>query len=70
MSEERVVCGTVTAGVELGCLMLAGYQLVGGPRELLRPGATVRVTGHPEPDMITFAQQGVPFVVTTAEPLN
>ena len=70
MNQERVVCGTVTAGVELGCLMLAGYQLVGGPRELLRPGATVRVTGRPAPDMITTAQQGVPFVVTTAEPLN
>jgi hypothetical protein len=67
---ELVVSGTVTAGVEYGCLMLDDYQLVGGPRELFPPGTRVRVTGRPEPRMMTTAQQGTPFVVTGVELLT
>jgi hypothetical protein len=61
--------GTVEAGVEAGCLLLRGYQLIGGPRDLLRPGARVRVTGRPAPRLMTTAQQGTPFVVERAEPI-
>lgn len=61
---------TVTAGVEFGCLLLNGHQLTGGPREMLRPGLHVRVTSRPEPRVMTIAQQGMPFVVTRAEPLS
>ena len=70
MAGDRVLTGTITSGVEYGCLMLNGFQLIGGPRELLRPGTRVRVSGRPAPDMLTTAQQGVPFVVAAAQPLD
>ncbi|MGR6317245.1 hypothetical protein Q2K19_06750 [Micromonospora soli] len=58
--------GTVQAGVEPNCLLLDGNLLVGGPRDVLTPGARVTVTGHPQPDMMTTCQQGTPFVVESA----
>lgn len=58
--------GTVQAGVEPGCLLLDGYLLVGGPPAVLTPGATVRVTGKIQPDLMTICQQGIPFLVETA----
>lgn len=69
-ADVQVVSGTVMAGVEYGCLMLHGYQLIGGPRELFPPGTRIRVTGRPAPRLMTTAQQGTPFVVTSAEPLD
>ncbi len=60
--------GTVSQGVEPNCLLLDGYLLVGGPRDVLRPGATVTVTGRSQPDMMTTCQQGTPFVVESARP--
>ncbi|MEU5786553.1 hypothetical protein ABZ754_02335 [Micromonospora purpureochromogenes] len=60
------VTGTVEAGVEPNCLLLAGYQLIGGPRDVLTAGARVTVTGQPKPDMMTTCQQGTPFVVDSA----
>jgi hypothetical protein len=60
--------GTVQAGVEADCLLLQGYLLVGGPRDLLRGGDRVTVTGRVQPDLMTTCQQGTPFVVETAEP--
>ena len=69
-TDLRVLSGTVTAGVEYGCLLLDRYQLVGGPRELLTPGTRVRVTGRPDPTLRTTAQQGTPFVVSAVEPLD
>ncbi|TDC83021.1 hypothetical protein E1193_10175 [Micromonospora sp. KC606] len=60
------VSGTVTAGVEPGCLMLDGFQLLGGPRDVLTPGAKVTVTGKPQPDLLTTCQQGTPFTVESA----
>ncbi len=58
--------GTVQAGVESGCLLLDGYLLVGGPRAVLIPGASVLVTGKVQPDLMTTCQQGIPFLVETA----
>ncbi|WBB72804.1 hypothetical protein O7602_24370 [Micromonospora sp. WMMD1128] len=58
--------GTIRAGVEPNCLLLDDHLLVGGPRDLLKPGAKVQVTGRPEPGMVTTCQQGTPFVVESA----
>ncbi|MFC4148339.1 hypothetical protein ACFO0M_18970 [Micromonospora mangrovi] len=60
--------GTVQGGVEPNCLLLDGNLLIGGPRDLLKPGAKVTVTGRPQPDMMTTCQQGTPFVVESAHP--
>ncbi|GAB3170621.1 hypothetical protein FHX75_12277 [Micromonospora palomenae] len=60
------ISGTVEAGVEPNCLMVEGYQLIGGPRDVLTVGARVTVTGQPKPDMMTTCQQGTPFVVESA----
>ncbi len=65
----QVLSGTPQPGVEWGCLMLQGYQLIGGPRDLLGAGVPVRITGRAQPRMLTTAQQGIPFVVERAEPL-
>jgi hypothetical protein len=62
--------GTPSPGVESGVLMLQGYQLIGGPRDLLHAGRPVRVTGRPDPDLMTTGQQGTPFLVHSAEPLT
>ncbi|MFD6680946.1 hypothetical protein [Micromonospora parva] len=58
--------GTVQGGVEPGCVLLDGYLLLGGPRDVLTPGTRVEVTGRVEPGMMTTCQQGTPFVVTAA----
>ncbi|MEU4378948.1 hypothetical protein [Micromonospora echinofusca] len=58
--------GTVTSGVEPNCLLLDNYLLVGGPRDLLKPGAKVTVTGRVQRDLLTTCQQGTPFLVETA----
>ncbi|MEU8327207.1 hypothetical protein [Micromonospora sp. NPDC048839] len=58
--------GTVQSGVEPNCVLLDGYLLLGGPRDVLTPGARVEVTGRAEPDMMTTCQQGTPFVVSNA----
>ncbi|TDC36135.1 hypothetical protein [Micromonospora sp. KC213] len=60
------ISGTVTSGVEPGCLLLDGYQLIGGPRDVLTPGAKVTVTGKPQADLLTVCQQGTPFKVESA----
>lgn len=58
--------GTVQGGVEPGCVLLDGYLLIGGPKDVLTPGARVEVTGRVEPGMMTTCQQGTPFVVAAA----
>ncbi|MFI9641912.1 hypothetical protein ACIG87_17905 [Micromonospora sp. NPDC051925] len=58
--------GTVESGVEPGCLLLDGHQLVGGPKDVLVAGARVSVTGRAQPDLMSTCQQGVPFVVESA----
>lgn len=62
--------GTAEPAVEAGGLLLQGYLLIGGPRELLGGGRPVRVTGRVQPDLLTIWQQGTPFVVETAEPAD
>lgn len=63
-----VVTGTVTSGVEPGCLLIGEYLLVGGPRDVIKAGAKLTVTGKVQPDMMTTCQQGTPFMVQTAKP--
>jgi hypothetical protein len=58
--------GVVTSGVEPGCILLNGYLLLGGPRETLRAGAKVRVTGRIQVGLLSTCQQGTPFVVENA----
>ena len=58
--------GTVTEGVESGCLLLAGYLLINGPADIVRAGAKVRVTGTVRTDLVSTCQQGTPFMVTSA----
>ncbi|GAB3945807.1 hypothetical protein [Micromonospora vulcania] len=58
--------GTITGGVEPNCVLLDGYLLIGGPRDVLAVGARVVVTGRVEPGMMTTCQQGTPFVVEGA----
>lgn len=53
--------------MEPNCLLVDGYQLIGGPRDVLAVGAKVTVTGQPKPDMMTTCQQGIPFVVEAAK---
>jgi hypothetical protein len=59
--------GTLRAGVEKGCLLLATkdgiYLLVGGPRAQLEPGAAVEVFGALDDTRASTCQQGRPFLV-------
>ena len=65
---EVTVTGTVSEGVEPGCLLLGGYLLVGGDRSKLQPGARVAVTGRVDRDLLSTCQQGDPLVVASIEP--
>ncbi|MEQ4301198.1 hypothetical protein ABNF97_07380 [Plantactinospora sp. B6F1] len=58
--------GTVRAGVELNCVLLDDYLLVGGPRDVLTPGARVTVVGEVRANLMTTCQQGTPFQVHSA----
>jgi hypothetical protein len=66
------VTGTVTQGVEPGCLLLDGgggpYLLVGGDRARLTPGRRVAVTGRVDRGLLSTCQQGEPLVVASVEP--
>jgi hypothetical protein len=65
---KLTLTGIPEPAVEAGGLLLDGYLLLGGPRELLGEGRPVRVTGRVQPDLLTIWQQGIPFVVESAEP--
>jgi hypothetical protein len=65
-SGTTTVTGTVATGVEPNCVLLNGYLLLGGPRELFTAGALVTVSGRVEPTMMTTCQQGIPLVVESA----
>jgi hypothetical protein len=58
--------GTVTEGVERGCLLLEGYLLINGPADVVRAGVKVRVTGTVRTDLVSTCQQGTPFMVSSA----
>lgn len=71
-SAAQTLSGTVTAGVEPNCLLLAG----GGKEHLLifddetmkaaaKVGTQVTVEGREQPDMMTTCMQGTPFLVTS-----
>ncbi|MGW4465692.1 hypothetical protein [Micromonospora sp. NPDC004704] len=60
--------GVITPGVEPNCLLLDGHLLLGGPRDQLRSGARVTVTGQVRPGMMTTCQQGTPFMVESVKP--
>lgn len=62
------ITGTVTSGVEPGCLLLGEYLLVGGPRDVITAGAKITVTGRVERDLMTTCQQGTPFLVDSVKP--
>jgi carboxypeptidase T len=67
------VTGTVVEGAEADCLVLeagadGSYLLVGGPRDVMLPGATLVVTGRLAPELVTACQQGTPLVVADAAP--
>lgn len=67
-SAAMTLTGTVTAGVEPNCFLLDGYLLIGGPRDVVKPGARISVIGRAEPDLMTTCQQGTPFRVESARP--
>ena len=65
------VRGTVSAGVEPGCLILdtgtAQYLLLGADPAIAVAGAVIEVTGKAEPGAMTTCQQGTPFTVTKTQ---
>ena len=65
---EVTVTGTVSEGVEPGCLLLDGYLLVGGDRAKLQPGSRLAVTGRVDRSLLSTCQQGTPLVVASIEP--
>jgi hypothetical protein len=67
-NRKLTLTGVPAPAAEAGGLLLDGYLLVGGPRDLLGGGRPVRVTGRVQPDLLTIWQQGTPFVVESAEP--
>lgn len=67
-SSMRTLTGTVQSGVEQGCLLLEGFQLLGGDQDLLTSGSVVVVEGRPDRMLSTTCQQGTPFVVSAVRP--
>ncbi len=55
--------GIPERGVEPSCLVLHGYVLNGGDRTLLASGVSVTVTGHTDPTLMSYCQQGTILVV-------
>lgn len=58
--------------IEGGCLVLrtggVTYELLGGDRTLLRPGARVTVEGRVNPGVATICQVGPVFEVSAVRP--
>ncbi len=61
--------GRVREGVRPSCLLLGPWLLVGDLVRDVRPGESVRVTGTPQPNLMTTCQQGTPLAVTFLERL-
>ncbi|WP_157930598.1 hypothetical protein [Glycomyces xiaoerkulensis] len=69
---EMTIGGTVESGVESGCLILEHKGTVYGifgeyDESVVYAGAEVTLHGHTDPGMMSFCQQGTPFVVEEAE---
>lgn len=67
------VVGTVSEGVEAGCLILnatngQSYQLLAVNPTTLPKTKLIRVTGSLRPDILTTCQQGVPLLATKVSP--
>jgi hypothetical protein len=68
-----VLTGTVEAGVESGCVVLADAgggvlaNLIGLDTSTTPLGSRVAVTGRFQQDLMTTCQQGRPFQVTSVE---
>jgi hypothetical protein len=75
LGTPETVSGQVVAGVEPHCLVL---RAAGGSRLLVfddpklraaaRPGTSVTVTGRAVRGMMSYCQQGAPFLVTAVRP--
>jgi hypothetical protein len=63
-----ILTGIPLQGVEVNCLLLDGYLLLGGPRELLASGQTLTIAGRTEESLMTTCQQGIPLLVQSAQP--
>lgn len=66
------ITGTIEPGVESGCLVMTYEGTVYGifgrfDKSVVRAGAEVTLHGHLDREMISFCQQGTPFVVEEAE---
>lgn len=75
-SPPTTISGQVVAGVEAGCLLLdtgtAEYLLVipgHVGRAAVRAGARLVVRGRVEPDLVSYCQQGIPFLVSEVLPV-
>ncbi len=69
------ISGQVVEGVEAGCLLLdtgAGEYLLVIPahlgRSAVRAGARLVVRGRVEPHLVSYCQQGTPFLVSEILP--
>jgi hypothetical protein len=72
-TSQITVTGTLSDGVEPGCLLLQSeqgteYLLVGGDRGKLTAGGRVQVTGVLSPDLLSICQQGQPLLVRSIKP--
>ncbi len=57
------ITGVPERGVEASCIVLQGYTLNGGDRALLTSGRTLRITGHTDPRLASYCQQGTILIV-------
>jgi hypothetical protein len=68
------VRGTVSAGVEAGCLLLntgsTQYLLLGADTSIAVNGAEIEVSGKADPGAMTTCQQGTPFQVEETSRIN
>ncbi|WP_026923957.1 hypothetical protein [Glycomyces arizonensis] len=66
------ISGTIESGVESGCLVMTYNGTVYGifgtyDKSVVHAGAEVTLHGHLDRGMMSFCQQGTPFVVEEAE---
>lgn len=71
-TSSMTITGTVESGVEAGCLILeydgTVYGIFGNyDRSVVYAGAEVTLSGYTDLGMMSFCQQGTPFVVEEAE---
>jgi hypothetical protein len=69
--EAKTLTGTITAGVEPGCLLLDNHLLIFKNPTLkaqAKAGTKVTVTGKVQEGMMSTCMQGTPFEVTSLQP--